>query len=36
MWSSHELMIWGVNGIYLKLQYFNGIDPIIPDIKAYV
>ena len=29
MWGSHESMTCGANGIYLKLQSFNGIDPII-------
>jgi hypothetical protein len=29
MYGSHESMICGANSIYLKLQSFNGIDPII-------
>jgi hypothetical protein len=32
MWGPHESMTCGGNGIYLKLQPFNGIDPIIPII----
>jgi hypothetical protein len=35
MWGSHESMTFGVNGIYLKLQSFNGIDPIIPLLLSY-
>jgi hypothetical protein len=30
MWGSHKSITCGVNGIYLNLQSFNGIDPIIP------
>jgi hypothetical protein len=30
MWDPHESMTCGANGIYLKLQSFNGIGPIIP------
>lgn len=30
MWGTHESMTCGANDIYLKLQSFNGIDPVIP------
>ena len=30
----HESMTCGVHGIYLKFGSFNGIDPIVPRIKA--
>jgi hypothetical protein len=30
MWDPHKSMTCEANGIYLKLQSFNGIDPVIP------
>jgi hypothetical protein len=32
MWGLHEWMTCKINDIYLKLQSFNDIDPIIPYI----
>jgi hypothetical protein len=32
--GAHESMTYEVHGIYLKFGSFNGIDPIVPKIKA--
>ena len=33
--DSHESMMCEINGIYIKLQFFNGIDPIIHNLIIF-